>query len=174
MAGPIHQWAAHWRAGLRRARLAALALAGLVVVAAAADLLFPPPLERAAEASPLALDREGAWLHAFTTAEGRWRFPAALEEIDPVFIERLIAIEDKRFYDHWGVDALALLRAGRSAASAGRIVSGASTITMQAARLLEPRPRTLRSKRIEMIRAVQIERRLAKDEILALYLTLAP
>lgn len=141
---------------------------------AAADIAFPPPLDRASQLSPLALDRNGAWLHGFTTAEGRWRFHTDLDEVDPVFVERLIAIEDKRFRSHWGVDPLAVIRAGTSALRSGEIVSGASTITMQTARLLEPRPRTLWSKAIEMIRAVQIERRLTKDEILALYLTLAP
>ena len=88
----------------------------LVVGVAAVDIAFPPPLERASETSPLALDRNGAWLHGFTTREGRWRFAADPDEIDPVFIERLIAIEDKRFYAHWGVDPLAVMRAAVSAA----------------------------------------------------------
>lgn len=146
----------------------------VMVGVALADMLFPPPLDRADETSPLVLDRNGAWLHGFTTPEGRWRFKAALDEIDPVFVNRLIAIEDKRFRSHWGVDPLAVMRAGLSAAKSGRIVSGASTITMQTARLLEPRPRTIPSKLIEMVRAIQIERRLSKNEILELYLTLAP
>lgn len=146
----------------------------LMVGVVLADTLAPPPLERAAKTSPLTLDRNGAWLHGFTTSEGRWRFKANLDETDPVFIDRLIAIEDKRFRSHWGVDPLAITRAGFSAAKSGRILSGASTITMQTARLLEPRPRTMGSKLIEMVRAIQIERRLTKDEILELYLTLAP
>lgn len=147
--------------------LCAATLAGL-------DVLAPPPLHHAQGVSPLAVDQNGAWLHAFATPEGRWRFAADLDEIDPVFIERLIAIEDKRFYSHIGVDPAAVLRAGVSAGRTGRIVSGASTITMQTARLLEPRPRTFRSKAIEMVRALQIERRLSKREILELYLTLTP
>lgn len=146
-------------------------LAALLV---AADFFFPPPLERASEASELVLDREGRWVHAFATPEGRWRFAAKLDDVDPTFVERVIEIEDKRFLDHGGVDIAAVARAGWSAATAGRIVSGASTITMQAARLLEPRPRTLFSKAIEMVRARQIEERLSKREILELYLTLAP
>ncbi len=141
---------------------------------AALDLLLPPPLEHARDLSPLVVDRDEQWLHAFTSDDGRWRFKADLKKIDPVFIDRLVMIEDKRFWDHGGVDPAALLRAGRSALKAGRIVSGASTITMQTARLLEPRPRTFTSKAIEMMRALQIERRLSKTEILELYLTLAP
>ena len=149
-------------------------MSGLLLSLIAADLLFPPPLERARDVSPLILDHEGRWLHAFTTDEGRWRFAADLDEIDPGFVDRLIAVEDKRFYDHWGVDPAAVARAGFTSARAGRIVSGASTITMQTARLLEPRKRTFGAKVIEMIRALQIERRLSKKEILELYLTLAP
>lgn len=137
------------------------------------DIAAPPPLGKTA-VSPLVLDREGRWLHAFATPEGRWRFRADLDGVDPVFVERLVAVEDKRFWKHGGVDPLAVARAGRSALTTGRITSGASTITMQTARLLEPRPRTISSKLIEMVRAAQIERRLTKREILELYLTLAP
>jgi len=138
-------WAA-WR------KVAALSIAALVAIAAL-DLLLPPPLDRAGNLSPLVTDRNGEWLHAFATKEGRWRFEANLDGIDPAFVERLIAVEDQRFYAHWGVDPLAVARAGVSAAKSGRIVSGASTITMQTARLLEPRERTLPSKIAEMVRA---------------------
>jgi penicillin-binding protein 1C len=148
--------------------------AAFSVILVAADFAFPPPLSRAGELSTLVLDREDRWVHAFATPAGRWRFGADLDAIDQSFIERLIAIEDKRFLAHDGVDAAAIMRAAASAAKAGRFVSGASTITMQTARLLEPRPRTLVSKLVEMIRARQIERRLSKREILELYLTLAP
>lgn len=152
----------------------ALAALGGFLALVLADMAFPPPLERAGVVSPLVLDREGRWLHAFATPEGRWRFPADLDDIDPVFVERLVAVEDKRFWRHAGVDPLALARAIKDAAATGRVSSGASTITMQTARLLEPRPRTVPSKLVEMARAAQIERRLSKREILELYLTLAP
>jgi penicillin-binding protein 1C len=158
---------------LRRRRRLSLALAALGVVVFA-DLLMPPPIERANAVSAIVTDRNGYWLHAFATKEGRWRFSATLNEIDPVFLEELIAVEDKRFWTHWGVDPLAVARAGASALRSGEISSGASTITMQTARLLEPRPRNLGSKLIEMLRALQLERRLSKQEILELYLTLAP
>lgn len=138
------------------------------------DVAAPPPIAKAHAVSPLVVDRNGEWLHAFSTEEGRWRFAADLDAIDPIFIERLIAIEDKRFYAHPGVDPFAVIRAAATSARAGRIVSGASTITMQTARLLEPRPRHIGSKAIEMARALQLERRLSKREILELYLTLAP
>ncbi|MCF6274665.1 MAG: penicillin-binding protein 1C, partial [Robiginitomaculum sp.] len=92
----------------------------------------------------------------------------------PRFVAALSAIEDKRFYRHSGVDPLALLRAAMSWQRHGKAVSGASTLTMQLVRQLEPRPRTLKSKIIESFRAVQLELRLSKREILSLYLTHTP
>jgi len=145
-----------------------------VIVLILLDLLFPPPLQKAEDLSPIVLDRNDVWVHAFTNDEGMWRFSAHLEDLDPDFVKRLIVIEDKRFYYHWGVDVFAILRATGSLIKNGRIVSGASTITMQTARLLEPRSRHIGSKFLEMIRAIQIERRLNKQEILELYLTLTP
>ncbi len=139
-----------------------------------ANILFPPPLKRAYEISDLVTDRNGQWLSAFTVDDGRWRLKADMDEIDPRFVKALIAVEDKRFYSHSGVDPLAILRAARSWRKHGQVVSGASTITMQLARQLEPRPRTLKSKIIESLRAVQLELRLSKREILSLYLTHTP
>lgn len=170
-APPSPRWGEGKTAPLRRLLIS---FSTLLLTLAALDLLFPPPLERAQALSPLVVDRNGEWLHAFATPEGRWRFEADLDQIDQSFVEKVIAVEDKRFYSHWGVDPLAVMRAGFSALKSGEITSGASTITMQTARLLEPRDRTLGSKLIEMVRAAQIERRLSKDEILELYLTLAP
>ena len=144
---------------------------GLLVLA---NWLLPPPLERLRVVSPEVAANDGQWLSAFTVEDGRWRLQARLDEIDPRFIDRLIAIEDKRFYDHSGVDGIAILRAVKSAAQNRKFVSGASTITMQLARQIEPRPRTLRSKAIEVLRAAQIELRMSKPEILEAYLTHVP
>jgi penicillin-binding protein 1C len=138
------------------------------------DRLLPPPLARAGDLSALVTDREGKPLRAFPTDDGRWRFAGDLEKIDPRFVDALIRVEDQRFRWHGGTDWLGLARAAGQALALGRVVSGGSTITMQAARMLEPRPRTPGSKLIEIIRAHQIEGRLSKDEILALYLTLTP
>lgn len=139
-----------------------------------ANILFPPPLDRAYQTSTLVTDKRGQWLSAFTVNNGRWRLKADMDEVDPRFVDALIAIEDKRFYRHSGVDPLAVLRAARSWRREGEIVSGASTITMQLARQLEPRPRTFKSKILESLRAVQLELRLSKREILSLYLTHTP
>ena len=154
-----------------------LGLAGLVAAEAgllALDTVLPPDLSRSVHASPVALDRRGAWLRALPVEDGRWRIRADLDRTDPTFLKRLVAIEDSRFPLHPGVDPLAVARAAGSAAASGAVTSGASTLTMQTARLLEPRPRTLASKVIEAVRAVQLELRFTKREILALYLTLAP
>jgi penicillin-binding protein 1C len=163
-----------------RGRLAGWIVRGLVGLLAAetalsvADVLCPPPLERARHASPVILDRDGAWLRALPVEGGRWRLRADLDRIDPVFLARLVRMEDARFYLHRGVDPLALARAASSAVLHGRPTSGASTLTMQTARLLQPRRRTLAAKAIEMARAVQLESRFDKRQILELYLTLAP
>jgi len=159
--------------GVRKWHFCLIALV-IFALLAVLDFAFPPPLKRGENFSPLITDKSGYWVHAFTNDKGNWRFKASLDDIEPEFIERLLLIEDKRFYNHQGIDLVAVMRALKSAFQSGKIVSGASTITMQTARLLEPRPRNIGSKIIEMLRALQIERRLSKNEILTLYLTMAP
>jgi penicillin-binding protein 1C len=103
-----------------------------------------------------------------------WRLPADPDAVDPVYMRMLLAWEDQRFQNHPGVDPLAIGRAVGQFVRHGRIVSGASTITMQTARLLEPQERTFGAKLHQMWRALQLERRFDKREILTQYLTLAP
>lgn len=158
----------------RWAFVAGWLLLAAVGAAFLADRLAPPPLERMASVSTLVVDRNGQVLRAYTTAEGSWRLPAQLDAIDPKLIRFLLSYEDQRFRLHPGVDPLAVGRAVLQAANYGRVISGASTITMQLARLLEPRPRDLCAKLAETARALQIEHYLSKDEILAAYLTFAP
>ena len=153
---------------------ALILLVGAEAMLAGLDAAFPPNLGRAARSSPVALDRRGGWLRALPVEDGRWRIRADLDRTDPSFLRRLIALEDARFPTHPGVDLLAVARASGSALIHGRVTSGASTLTMQTARLLQPHPRTLAAKLVEMARAVQIEARLSKRQVLAAYLTLAP
>jgi penicillin-binding protein 1C len=137
--------------------------------------LGPLDLSALDAAAPVVVDREGRLLRAFTTPDGRWRSPVRGAEVDPRFLDLLIAVEDRRFFAHSGVDLRAGLRAAAQAARHRRVVSGASTLTMQAARLLEPREeRTLAAKARQTIRARQLEARLSKREILDVYLALAP
>ncbi len=149
--------------------------AGLIVGLEAADRAYPPPLEKARVVSAEVLDADGELLRAFATPEGRWRLRTTIENVDPRFLKMLVAYEDQRFYEHAGVDPWALGRAVLQLVTNGHVVSGASTLSMQVARLIEPREsRSLTAKLRQVVRAVQIERRLSKKEILELYLTHAP
>nr|WP_245294696.1 penicillin-binding protein 1C [Xaviernesmea rhizosphaerae] len=153
-------------------------VAGLALLAIgldAADRAFPPPLAGAMTVSAEILDRDGRLLRAFATPEGHMRLKTAAGDVDPQFTRMLIAYEDQRFLHHPGIDPVALARAAGQFLMHGRIVSGASTLSMQLARLIEPREnRSLTAKLRQIARAFQIERRLTKAEILDLYLTHAP
>ncbi|MCO5734502.1 penicillin-binding protein 1C [Rhizobium sp. SSA_523] len=164
-----------WLKGLiGLAGIAVLSAAGLAAVDAL-DRAFPPPLTRATQVSAEVFASDGALLRAFATKDGFWRLKTSAADVDPRFLKMLVAYEDQRFYAHSGVDPYAVARAAYQFLTQGRIVSGASTLTMQVARLMEPRDnRSLPAKLAQMLRALQIERRLSKAEILDLYLTLAP
>jgi penicillin-binding protein 1C len=127
------------------------------------------------ETSAEVLDRNGDLLRAYTVADGRWRLAVDPAQVDPFFLQLLLAYEDKRFLDHNGIDPRALLRAGWSLITTGRVTSGASTLTMQVARLLEDSGTgRLTGKLRQMRLALALERHLTKEQILALYLHLAP
>src|SRR4051812_14719519 len=166
-----------WGARLRTLSLViAIGVVGLVALAGWWILsLGPAPRGEGLAYSTMVVDRDGRLLRPYTTPEGRWRLPATRADVDPRFFDILFAYEDKRYAQHHGVDVLALGRALSQLVLNGRIVSGASTISMQVARLLEPRSeRSLAAKLRQMVRATELERSLSKDEILALYLSLAP
>ena len=155
----------------------ALLLAGASLFALDwADRAYPPPLDKAlVSVSPEVLDANGELLRAFATKDGRWRLKTDVSDVDPQFIRMLVAYEDRRFYDHHGIDVFALGRAALQLVSSGHIVSGGSTLSMQVARLIEPRAsRSIGAKLLQVVRALQIERRLSKEQILDLYLTHAP
>ena len=139
------------------------------------ESLGPLDLTVVENRSTVVLDRHGQLLRPFAMKGGRWRLPIETDDVDPRYLAMLKAYEDGRFDRHSGIDPLALLRAAGQFVANGRVVSGGSTLTMQVARLLEPRDeRTLSAKLRQIIRAVQLESRLSKNEILRLYLTLAP
>jgi penicillin-binding protein 1C len=171
----------HDGGGRRRAfRVVAITLATICIItgtfAAWVASLGPLPLEQARKVSTTIVDRNGKLLRAFAMADGRWRLPVdAKTAVDPGYLKLLLAYEDRRFLDHRGVDPLALGRAAFQLVTRGHIVSGGSTITMQLARLMEPRrERSVYAKLRQMVRAIEIERQLSKDQILDLYLALAP
>ncbi len=164
----------------RRLAIAACAGGACIAAGALAFGLWVRSLPLLPRADQLAysvevVDRDGILLRPYATAEGRWRLKSDVEQVDPRYLAMLIAYEDKRFRSHRGVDPIAMTRAAWQWVLHGEIVSGASTITMQVARLLEPRSeRTLTAKLRQMVRAIELERAMSKDEILALYLSLAP
>lgn len=174
---PIVPAARRWRRIKRAAAVSAVA--GLIAIggfSAWVASLGPLPLQQARQISATVVDRNGKLLRAYAMADGRWRLPVdARTGVDPSYLKLLLAYEDRRFYSHHGVDPRALGRAALQFVTHGHIVSGGSTITMQLARLMEPRrERSLSAKLRQMVRAVQIERQLTKDQILDLYLALAP
>ncbi len=170
------------RAVRRLARRALItgAVLGLVgtLAAVALNIAFPFPSARLEEAgrggSALLLDRDGGVIAWRVDSRENWRLPVSLEKVSPWLVMATVAAEDKRFFSHPGVDPAALARALGQNITGGRRVSGASTITMQAVRLLRPRLRTYTAKAVESFRAVQMERLAGKEGIIALYLNLAP
>ena len=165
---------------LRKLTALAVSLGLLLTAAATALTLYAaslPPLDLSAASgrSTVVLDREGRLLRPFLTTDGRWKLPVTSGDVDPRYLAMLKAYEDRRFDSHAGIDPLGILRAATQAVLAGRIVSGGSTLTMQVARLLEPREeRTFAAKLRQAVRAIELERRFDKTQILDLYLTLAP
>ena len=153
------------------ALLVALLLAGTFLVL---DRTFPLPMERLRASSPVVVASDGQWLRGFPAADGRMRVRTGVDEVPPLFVQMLVGAEDRRFFWHPGVDPLALLRAAAQVARHGRVVSGGSTLTMQVAKLLEPRPRTVRAKLVEIFRALQLSLHHDKPAVLGMWLTLAP
>ena len=132
------------------------------------------PLKVEIEHSKLVLDDKGEVLHAFLTSDDKWRMETELHEITPDLAKAFINKEDRFFYSHPGVNPLAIGRAVFNNLIKGERTSGASTITMQVARMLEPKRRTYLNKAVEIFRAFQLETRYSKKEILQLYLNLVP
>ncbi|MCB1487659.1 MAG: penicillin-binding protein 1C [Bauldia sp.] len=171
-----------WRrfAGIAAAAVLVLAAAvagiGLKVVGDIEANLPSPPDPASVATSTVVLDRDGRLLRPFTIADGRWRLPVTKADVDQRFLDMLIGYEDGRFAEHHGVDYRALLRAaGQFVLAGGHIVSGGSTLTMQVARLLEgERTRDAEAKLRQILMARKLEDRFSKDQILTLYLMLAP
>ncbi|HYE53881.1 MAG TPA: penicillin-binding protein 1C, partial [Chitinophagaceae bacterium] len=132
------------------------------------------PLPDKIEYSTVVTDEKGNVIHAFLTKDQQWRMKTTLEEISPLLKKTIIQKEDKHFYSHPGVDVPAMGRAFFKNIWRGKRTSGASTITMQVARALEPKPRTYINKLVEVFRAFQLEWKYDKEEILQLYVNVLP
>ncbi len=156
------------------ARRAAWVVGGLFVALLAGLSLWPLPAGLGAPNSPVLVFSDGSTASVALSPDEKWRIQASLDRVDPDYVSALTFLEDRRFRLHPGVDPAAVLRATVQNLGAGGVVSGASTLTMQLARMLEPRPRTLTSKLVEATRALQLELRLDKNTVLAAYLTRVP
>ena len=164
----------------------------LVALFIIANWCFPLPKERLhPPSSPVVLDRNGEWLRAFLAADGMWRIavshqPSAIsyspegfrepraESRSPLLHQAMLTSEDRWFYYHWGVNPVSLATALYDNLTAGEVVRGGSTITMQLARLMEPKARTVPNKLYEMFRALQLELTYSKSEILTFYFNMLP
>jgi len=164
---------------LRHAAIGAGCVAGTIAVLAtgyvAIDRVGAPYPAATQKVSTTVLDRRDRLLRAFTTPDGRWRLPVEAADVDQRYLAMLMAFEDKRFYDHGGVDIRSLARAAVQLVENRRIVSGASTLTMQVARLVEGHyERSGGAKLRQIVGALRLEHHLTKPQILSLYLRLAP
>ncbi len=139
------------------------------------DRWFPLALPKGQQHfAQVVLDSQGEPLRYFADSRGVWRYPVSLDQVSPYYLEALLNYEDQYFFQHLGVNPLAIGRAAIQWIDHGKLVSGGSTITMQVARILHPHSRTISGKLHQMFRAFQLEWHLSKSEILELYLNFAP
>ncbi|MHA4965582.1 peptidoglycan glycosyltransferase PbpC [Pseudomonas extremorientalis] len=151
-------------------------LASLLLVIALlwlADRIWPLPLPKD-DLARVVLAEDGTPLWRFADANGVWRYPVQTREVSPYYLDALLTYEDRWFYQHPGVNPLALVRATWQNLTGARVVSGGSTLSMQVARLLDPHSRTFHGKLRQLWRTAQLEWHLSKEEILNLYLNRAP
>jgi len=146
----------------------------LVVTATFVLLHIVFPLPVSSSYSKIIYDRKGDVVHAFLSPDDKWRFKTELKEISPLLKKALLEKEDKYFYYHPGINPASMLRALVKNVFKLKRTSGASTITMQVARMMEPKRRTYFNKAIEIFRAFQLEWKYSKDEIFQLYINLVP
>jgi penicillin-binding protein 1C len=160
-------------------RLAKVSTIGLVVLLITFiildQLILPLPTEKLRKPpATFVYSKEGYLLGAFPAPDHFWRKPVGLAEISPRLVTSVIAIEDRYFHYHPGLNPVSLVTALLDNLRAGRIVRGGSTLTMQIARMMEPKERTTLNKLFEIFRSVQLEMRYSKPQLLEFFLNLAP
>lgn len=170
--------AARPRRGLRLAAVVAGIFLACVAVLLVLDRLFPLPSPEA-DGAIVVVAEDGTPLRNYPSRDGIWRYPVTPDQVSPLYLQTLLTYEDRWFRWHPGVNPIALARAGWQWLAHGHIVSGGSTLTMQVARLIDPRlagkpSRTMGAKLRQVWRAVQLEMHYSKDEILSMYLSRAP
>src|SRR5580704_2119067 len=157
---------------MKLARKLIISVSILVLLYILLNLFFPLP--DGVEYSIIITDDKGEVIHAFLTKDQQWRMKTDISEISPLLKKTIIEKEDKYFYRHPGFNLISIARAALSNLIHMKRMSGASTITMQVARALEPKKRNLFGKFVEVFRAIQLEMKYSKDEILQLYLNMVP
>lgn len=161
----------------RRLVMAMLVVAMVCLLGAGAFIAWPvseTQLQLPAQSGITITDRAGAILRTARASDGsrlRW---IPLEEMEPSIVAAFVATEDRGFYAHHGIEPRAIARAARDNLLAGHIVSGASTITMQAARLVAQLPRGASGKPRQLLWALRLEAHLTKNQILEQYLNRVP
>jgi penicillin-binding protein 1C len=157
----------------KRLVLTSLVLFCLFVVL---DFFIPLPIEdfKQRHFAQVVVDKDGQPLRAFPDKQGVWRYPIAMNQVSPLYLQALINYEDRYFYQHFGVNPLAMVRALGQLIKNGKIISGASTLTMQVARILKPHKKSFSGKLVQMFMALQLEWHYNKQEILNYYINYAP
>jgi len=145
---------------------------GIIIIFIVLNYCFPPQLPNSY--STVILDQDQKPLSRYLNADDKWRFKTERVEVSPFFEKAILEKEDKYFFLHPGVNPLAIIRAGLSNFKTQKRVSGASTITMQVVRMLNPQKRSYWNKTVEILKALQLELYLSKSEILGLYYSLIP
>jgi len=162
---------------VRSVRFSSIAFSFVLTSALAGALFLLIPLPRPlfpADYSTVIEDRNGEFLRVYLNGNEQWILPPDTRTVPVALKTSVLQFEDRYFYLHGGVNPLAVVRAGLQNVRAGERVSGASTITMQLARIIKPKPRTIASKLLEMAQAVKLEVRFSKEQILESYLNHAP
>ncbi len=159
---------------IAKVSIAAL-LAGMAMLLIFDLVLFPLPAEKLSRHSSYFIyDRNGELLNCYASDDHFWRLPTELDSISPFLIRTVLNTEDKWYRYHPGINPVSLFKAAVDNVQAGKIVRGGSTITMQIARMMEPKPRNITGKLIEIYRALQLEMHYSKDELLEIYFNLIP
>lgn len=155
-------------------RYSAIALSVSAVFVLGGAFVCAPDMSKYEQRSETLYDREGNIIYTSLSDGDYLRIKTDAQDVDPLYIKMLLSSEDERFYLHPGVDPLSATRALVSNVSSLKRVSGASTLAMQVCRMLEPKERTIFSKVREALGALYITAAYGRDEILNMYLTLAP
>lgn len=160
----------------KRVKVVIAFLTVVIITAIVLDTwVFPLPFSSLhKKPSTFVYDRNGQLMRCFISSDQYWRQPVKLDGISTLLVKSVLACEDRWFYYHPGVNVVSLISAAIDNIKAGKIVRGGSTITMQIARMTEPKPRTIKSKIVEIFRAFQLEFHFSKGELLEIYFNNAP